>query len=93
MRAELPGLKREDIAVSLHDGALVLTGERKVEADHATATVHRCERFFGKFQRVLPLPAAVNADKVKAQFKDGVLNITLPKSEAAKPKQIDVMLN
>jgi HSP20 family protein len=93
VRAELPGLRREDIDVSLHDGALVLTGERKVETESEDTTVHRRERFYGKFQRVLALPAAVNADKVKAQFKDGVLTITLPKSEEAKPKQIDVSFN
>ncbi|MFM2295246.1 MAG: Spore protein [Verrucomicrobiota bacterium] len=93
VRAELPGLKREDINLSLHDGALILTGERKVETESTEATVHRRERFYGKFQRVLALPVAVNAEKVTAHFKDGVLAIVLPKSEAAKPKQIDVTLN
>ncbi|MFM2082527.1 MAG: hypothetical protein RL380_1218 [Verrucomicrobiota bacterium] len=93
VRAELPGLKREDISLSLHDGALSLAGERKVESEREGVAVHRRERCFGKFQRVLALPTAVNADKVTAQFKDGVLTITLPKSEASKPKQIDVTLN
>jgi HSP20 family protein len=93
VRAELPGMKREDIDVSLHDGALSISGERKTEQKYEGAEVYRTERFFGKFQRTLTLPAPVAADKVKAQYKDGVLTITLPKTEAAKPKQIDVNVN
>jgi len=93
VRAELPGMKREEIDVSLHDGALSLSGERKMEQKFEEAEVYRTERFFGKFQRTVSLPAAVAADKVKAQYKDGVLTITLPKTEEAKPKQIDVNVN
>ena len=93
VRAELPGMKREDIDVSLHDGALSISGERKTEKKYEEAEVYRTERFFGKFQRTVTLPAAVAADKVKAQYKDGVLTITLPKTEEAKPKQIDVNVN
>jgi HSP20 family protein len=93
VRAELPGMRREDIGVSLHDGALSLSGERKMEKKFEEAEVYRTERFFGKFQRTVSLPAAVAADKVKAQYKDGVLTITLPKTEEAKPKQIDVNVN
>ena len=93
VRAELPGMKREEIDVSLHDGALSISGERKVEQKFEEAEVYRTERFFGKFQRTVSLPAAVAADKVKAQYKDGVLTITLPKTEEAKPKQIDVNVN
>jgi HSP20 family protein len=93
VRAELPGMKREDIDVSLHDGALSISGERKLEQKFEEAEVYRTERFFGKFQRTVALPAAVAADKVKAQYKDGVLTITLPKTEEAKPKQIDVNVN
>ncbi len=93
IRVELPGLKREDIAVSLQDGALVISGERKEEAVSEGTEVHRRERFHGKFQRALTLPAPVAADKVKAAYKDGVLTITLPKAEEAKPKQIDVSVN
>jgi HSP20 family protein len=91
--AELPGMKREDIDVSLHDGALSISGERKTEKKYEEAEVCRTERFFGKFQRTVTLPAAVAADKVKAQYKDGVLTITLPKTEEAKPRQIDVNVN
>lgn len=89
----MPGLKREDIGVSLQDGALVISGERKAEKVEDGVEIHRQERFYGKFQRALTLPAPVAADKVKAQYKDGVLTVTLPKAEEAKPKQIDVSVN
>jgi HSP20 family protein len=90
VRVELPGLKREDIEVSLQDGALVISGERKPETIDEGTEVHRQERHYGKFSRVLALPAAVAADKVKAQYKDGILIVTLAKAEEAKPKQITV---
>jgi HSP20 family protein len=90
IRTELPGLRREDIDVSLHDGAVIISGERKVDAVKEGVEVHRQERYYGKFQRALTLPAPVAGDKVKAQYKDGVLTVTLPKVEEAKPKQITV---
>jgi HSP20 family protein len=93
IRVELPGLKREDIGVSLQDGALVISGERKAEKVEDGVEIHRQERFYGKFQRALTLPAPVAADKVKAAYKDGVLTVTLPKAEEAKPKQIGVGVN
>jgi HSP20 family protein len=93
IRAELPGLKREDIDVSLQNDALVISGERKIEEVEEGVEVHRQERYYGKFQRVLTLPEPVAADKVKAEYKDGVLTVTLPKTEAAKPKKIDVSVN
>jgi HSP20 family protein len=93
IRAELPGLKREDIDVSLQDGALVISGERTDEKVEEGVEVHRQERYYGKFQRALTLPAPVAADKIKAQYKDGVLTVTLPKTEEAKPKKIDVSVN
>jgi HSP20 family protein len=93
IRAELPGLKREDIEVSLQDGALVISGERTVEKVEEGTEVHRQERYYGKFQRALSLPEPVAADKVKADYKDGVLTVTLPKTEEAKPKKIDVSIN
>jgi HSP20 family protein len=93
IRAELPGLKREDIEVSLHDGALVISGERKIEKVEEGVEVHRQERYHGKFQRALTLPTPVAADKITAQYKDGVLTVTLPKVEEAKPKQIDISVN
>jgi HSP20 family protein len=90
VKAELPGMKKEDINISLHNGALSISGERKSETTHKDSESHRTERFFGRFQRSVSLPSAVAADKVKAQYKDGVLTVTLPKTEEAKPKQIDV---
>ena len=93
VKAELPGMKNEDIDVSLHDGSLSISGERKSETKHKDAEVYRAERFFGRFQRTVTLPAPVAADKVKAQYKDGILTVTLPKSEEAKPKQIDVSVS
>jgi HSP20 family protein len=93
VRVELPGLKREDIDVSLQEGALVISGERQAEKISEGTEVHRQERFYGKFQRALTLPEPVAADKVKADYKDGVLTVTLPKTEEAKPKKIDVSVN
>ena len=93
VKAELPGMKKEEIEVSLHEGSLSISGERKSESKHEDAEVYRAERFFGRFQRTVSLPSAVAADKVKAAYKDGVLNITLPKTEEAKPKHIDVSVN
>jgi HSP20 family protein len=93
VKAELPGMKKEDIEVSLHDGSLSISGERKSESKHEDAEVYRAERFFGRFQRTVTLPASVAADKVKAQYRDGVLTVSLPKTEEAKPKQIDVSVS
>jgi len=91
--AELPGMTKEDIEVSLHNGSLSVSGERKSDSKREDAEVYRAERFFGRFQRTITLPTTVAGDKVKAQYKDGVLTITLPKTEEAKPKQIDVAVN
>jgi HSP20 family protein len=93
LKAELPGMKREDIDVSLHEGTLSISGERKGQSEHQEAEVHRAERFFGRFQRTVVLQTPVAADKVKAQYKDGILTVTLPKTEEAKPKQIDVRVS
>jgi len=90
VKVELPGMKREEIEVSLHEGSLSISGERKSEQKHEDGDVYRAERFFGRFQRTVMLPTPVAADKVKAQYKDGILSITLPKTEEAKPKHIDV---
>lgn len=90
VKAELPGMKKEDIEVSLHEGCLSISGERKNEQNHKDAEVYRSERFVGRFQRTVSLPSPVAADKIKAQYKDGVLTITLPKTEESKPKHIDI---
>jgi HSP20 family protein len=93
IKVEVPGLKREDIDVSLQDDALVISGERTSEKIEEDVEIHRQERLFGKFQRALTLPEPVATDKVKADYKDGVLTVTLPKTEEAKPKKIDVSVN
>ena len=90
IRVELPGMRREDIEVSLQDGALVISGERKEEKVTEGTEVHRQERFYGRFSRALTLPSAVAGDTVKAQYKDGILTVTLPKAEEAKPKAITI---
>jgi len=87
---ELPGMKKEDISLTIHDGALTVSGERKQEREQSEGHSFRSERYFGKFQRSVTLPAAVDASKVKATYKDGVLTVHLPKAEEAKPKQIAV---
>ncbi len=93
VKAELPGLKREDIEVSLQDGALSISGERKSEEKTENAEVRRTERFVGRFQRTITLPSSVKGDKVSAQYRDGVLTVTLPKAEEAKPRQIQISDN
>jgi HSP20 family protein len=93
VKAELPGMKKEDINVSIEDGELVISGERKSETKGEGAEVYRAERYFGKFQRTVSLPATVSTKDVRAEYKDGVLTVTLPKSEEAKPKQIEVKVS
>lgn len=93
VQAELPGLKREDIDVSLHDGTLTISGERKAAPRSENVEVYRAERRAGRFQRTVTLPPTVAIEKVKAGYADGVLTITLPKTEEAKPKRIDVSVN
>ncbi|MBN2105568.1 Hsp20/alpha crystallin family protein [bacterium] len=88
--AELPGLQKEDVKIALQDNVLSLEGDKKQETVDKGKCYHRLERCYGKFQRSFVLPTAVKGDKVKAAYKDGILTITLPKAEEAKPKQIDI---
>jgi len=90
VKAELPGMKKEDIEISLHQGSLIISGERKSESDSGNGDSSRSERFFGRFQRALELPRPVDPNNVKASYKDGILTVTLPKTEESKPKQITV---
>jgi HSP20 family protein len=90
VKAEIPGMSKEDIKVSVQSNILTITGERKHESETKNKTFHRVERSYGKFSRMITLPTDVDADKVKANYKDGILSITLPKPEAVKPKHIDV---
>jgi HSP20 family protein len=87
--AELPGFKKEDIDLSLHNGVLTISGERKQEEKKGEEG-YRNERFFGRFQRSVTLPAGIDGDRVKATYQDGILKVVLPKAEEAKPKQIEV---
>lgn len=89
---ELPGMRKEDIEISLEDGTLTISGERKEETGTENGAT-RTERFTGKFRRSITLPTRVDAGKVSANYKDGVLTVTLPKAEEAKPKQIQINLN
>jgi HSP20 family protein len=93
VKAEIPGMVKDDIKVSVQDDVLTISGERTRENEHKDKTVHRIERCYGQFRRMIRLHAAVDADKVKATYKDGVLNVTLPKPESLKPKNIDVEIN
>ena len=90
VKAELPGFKREDIQVSLHENTLILSGERRQEEEKTEGRFQRSERFYGKFQRSVPLPFAIDADKIEACYRDGVLTVTLPKTEKSRAKQIKV---
>ncbi len=91
-QVELPGMRKEDIEISLHDGTLTVAGERKLESPEGSST-ERSERHVGKFRRSLTLPARVDANKVSASYRDGILTITLPKAEEAKPRQIQINPN
>ena len=90
VRAELPGMKKEDIEISLQGDTLTIAGERKQEEKREEGEMYRSEIYFGRFQRSITLPARVDPNKIQAVYKDGILTVTLPKSEEAKPKQIKV---
>ena len=88
--AELPGVKQDDVDITVADGVLTLKGEKKEEKEVKEKNYHRIERSYGSFQRSVSLPTGVQADKAKATYKDGVLQVTIPKTEEAKPKQIRI---
>lgn len=90
IKAELPEVKKEDVKVTLEDGVLTLTGERRQEKEEKNTKYHRVERSYGSFVRSFSLPDLVDETKVKAEYKDGMLNLHLPKSEKAKPRAIEV---
>jgi HSP20 family protein len=87
---ELPGMLKENIEISLHDGTLTIAGERKSDTETNGDSATRTERFNGKFRRSITLPTRVDVNRVSAIYKDGILTVTLPKAEEAKPKQIQV---
>jgi len=90
IQAEVPGVKEEDLELRLENNILTISGERKLENEEKKENFHRVERHYGRFFRSFTLPTAVNPDGVKADFENGVLKITVAKSEAAKPKQIRI---
>jgi HSP20 family protein len=90
IKAELPEVKKENVKVEMLDGVLTIEGERSREKEEKDKKFHKVERAYGRFVRQFALPNAVEAAKVAAEFKDGVLNVHLPKSVAAKPKPIEV---
>jgi HSP20 family protein len=90
IKAEIPDVKKEDVKVTMEDGVLTIQGERKHEKEEKGKKYHRVERSYGSFVRSFTLPDLVDEGRVKAEFKDGILNLQLPKSEKAKPKAIEV---
>ena len=90
VKAELPGLERKDITLNLEKNILTIRGERRFEKEAKDDNYHRIERSYGAFSRSFSIPTTVNDDKISADYKDGVLTVTLPKKEQAKPKQIQI---
>lgn len=90
VKGEVPGMDQKDIDINLSDGLLTITGEKKQEKEDKNENYHCVERHYGKFSRTMRVPFEVEADKVDATYKDGVLKVTLPKSEIAKPKKIEI---
>jgi len=90
IKAELPGVIKNDVKITLHENVLTITGEKKQEKEEKDRNFHRIERSYGSFERSFSLPNGVKTEKIDAAYKDGVLTVTLPKVEAAKPKEIEV---
>jgi HSP20 family protein len=90
VKAELPGLEQKDISLNLENNVLTLKGERRFEKETKQENYHRIERAYGTFSRSFAIPATVDDEKIRADYKDGVLAITLPKKEQIKPKQIKI---
>ena len=88
--AELPGLKKDDVKLTLGDGVITIEGERKQQKEEKTEKFHRVESFYGSFSRSFALPENVNADAVRSEMKDGILTVHVPKTEHHKPKQIAI---
>jgi HSP20 family protein len=93
IKAELPEVKKEDVHVRVDNGILTLTGERKFEKEEKNRKYHRTERAYGSFARSFALPDNIDADKVAANYKDGILSVSVAKSAKAKPKQIEIKVD
>jgi HSP20 family protein len=90
VRAELPGMEAKDIEITLTDDLLTISGEKKRDKEDRKENYHRLERQYGSFSRSICLPAAVKGDAIDASYKDGVLTVTLPKTEEQKPRRIEI---
>jgi HSP20 family protein len=93
IKAEIPEVKKEDVKVTIDDGMITIQGERKMEKEEKGKKFHRIERSYGSFVRSFRLPDGVDESKAKAEFKDGMINVTLPKSEKAKSKAVEVAVS
>jgi len=90
IKAELPGVNKNDVKITLRENVLTIKGEKKQEKEEKDHNLHRVERSYGSFERSFSLPSNLKSDKIDAAYKDGVLTITLPKAEEPKPKEIEV---
>jgi len=90
VRAELPGMKLEDIKITLKDNQLVVRGEKRRDEEKKDNTYHRVERVYGQFERAFTLSHAVQSDKIEATYRDGVLEVSIPKADEAKPREIQI---
>lgn len=93
IKVEIPEVRKEDVKITVDNGILSISGERKQEKEEKGKKYHRIERCYGSFNRSFTLPENVDESRTKASFKDGMLNIEIPKSEAAKPKSIEVKVD
>ena len=90
IKAEIPEVKKEDVKVTVDNGVITIKGERKQEKEEKGKKLHRVERYYGSFTRSFTLPENVDESKIKAGFKEGMLNLQIPKTEKAKPKAIEI---
>src|SRR4051812_11016177 len=93
LKADLPGMKQEDVSIEFNEGTLTLSGERRSDYERKEKGFFRLERSFGKFSRSLSLPEGIDAGKIAASFHDGVLEVVVPKPEERKPRRIEVSWN
>ncbi len=93
IKAELPGVNKNDVKITLHENVLSIRGEKKQEKEEKDLNFHRVERSYGSFERQFALPTGVKSEKIDASYRDGILTITLPKVEEAKPREIEVKVS
>ena len=92
VKVELPGVEKDDVKITMENNILTIRGEKKEAKDLKEENYHRAERSYGSFQRSFKLPTSVKSDKIEAIYTNGILSVTLPKAEEAKPKQIEVQV-